>query len=165
MPSVQDLKLLLRVLLLTVLVKDEWDSMVEYGRNFLNLVQEDYKIIWWKLFNSVDAQKWSNVLSVVELLFCLPMANGRVEQVFSQLKLIKTNRRTCLGEDTLDRLLRINVEGPPLSQWDASAALQLWQHAKMRRVNRQDPSPASEPSTSASSQHTIQEEPSNAFCL
>ena len=146
-------------------VKDEWDSMVEFGRNFLNLVQEDYKIIWWKLFNSVDAQKWSHVLSVVELLFCLPMANGQVERVFSQLKLIKINRQTCLGEDTLDRLLRINVEGPALSQWDTSAALQLRQYAKMRRVNRQDPSPASEPSTSASSQRTIQEEPSDAFCL
>ena len=146
-------------------VKDEWYSLVEYGRNFLNLIQEDYNIIWWKLFNSVDAQKWSNVLSVVELLFCLPMANGRVERVFSQLKLIKTNRRTCLGEDTLDRLLRINAEGPPLSQWDASAALEVWQHAKIRRVNRQDPSPASEPSTSASSQCTIQQEPSDAFCL
>ncbi len=45
--------------------------MVEYGKTFLNLVQDDYKINWWKLFNSVDASKWSNVLEVIELLFCL----------------------------------------------------------------------------------------------
>ena len=100
------------------LIQEEWDDMLEYSKRYLNLVQEDYKVIWWKLFNSMDTKKWTNVLAIVELLFCLPVANGRVERVFSQLKLIKNNRRTCLREDTLDQLLRINVEGPPLSDWD-----------------------------------------------
>ena len=112
--------------------------MVEYGKKFLNLVQEDYKVIWWKLFNAIDSSQWSNVLAVIELLFCLPMANGRLERVFSQLKLIKTNRRTNLGEDSLDYLVRVNVEGPPLSEWDASRAFELWQHANIRRVNHKD---------------------------
>ena len=112
--------------------------MVDYGRKYLNLVQEDCKVLWWKLFNAVDAKQWSNILSVVEFLFCLPMSNGHLERVFSQLKLFKVNRRTCLGEDTLDRLIRIHVEGPPLSQWDASGALNLWLNDKMRRVNRKD---------------------------
>ena len=58
--------------------------------------------------------------------------------MFSQLKLIKTNRRTNLGEDSLDYIVRVNVEGPPLSEWDASRAFELWQHAKIRRVNRKD---------------------------
>ena len=93
-------------------VQEEWDDMVDYGREYLNLVQEDYKVLWWKLFNAVDSGQWKNILGVVELLFCLPMSNGHLERVFSQLKLIKINRRTRLGEDTLDRLIRINVEGP-----------------------------------------------------
>ena len=72
------------------LLQEEWDDMVDYARRYLNLVQEEYQVVWWKLFNAVDAKKWSNILSLVELLFCLPMANGRVERIFSQLKLIKT---------------------------------------------------------------------------
>ena len=120
------------------LVQEEWDHMVEYGRTFLNLVQDDYKINWWKLFNSVDASKWSNVLRVIELLFCLPVSNGHLERVFSQIKLIKNNRRTCLNENTLDELVRINVEGPPLSKWDSSFALDMWLKDKARRVNRKD---------------------------
>ena len=52
----------------------------------------------------VDVKEWTNVLAIIELLFCLPMANGRLERVFSQLKLIKNDRQTCLKEDTLDRL-------------------------------------------------------------
>ena len=105
-------------------VEEEWD-MVEYGTKYLNLVQDDYKVIWWKFFNVVDSNKWGNVLAVIELLFCLPMANGHLERVFSQLKLIKTNRHTALKEDTLDQLLRINTEGVPLSDWDSTGALQL----------------------------------------
>ena len=76
-----------------------------YGKQYLNLVREDYKVTWWKLFNAVDAKGWTNVLAIIELLFCLPMANGQLERVFSQLKLIKNDRRTCLKEDTLDWLL------------------------------------------------------------
>ena len=75
----------------------------------------------------VDAKGWTNVLAIIELLFCLPMANGRLERVFLQLKLIKNDRQTCLKEDTLDWLLQFNVEGPPLSDWHASGAFELWQ--------------------------------------
>ena len=86
----------------------------------------------------MDAKKWTNVLAIAELLLCLPVANGRVERVFSHLKLIKNNRRTRLGEDTLDQLLRIYVEGPPLSDWDPTRALELWYMEKTRRLNVRD---------------------------
>ena len=82
--------------------------------------------MWWKIFNSVGAKKWTNVLAVVELLFSLPVSNGRLERVLSQLKIVKSNRRTSLGEDNLDQLVRITVEGPPLSQWNATGAIDLW---------------------------------------
>lgn len=122
----------------TSLVEGEWDDMVEYGREYINLVQDDYTVVWWKLFNCVDANKWSNVLAIVELLFCVPVANGHLERVFSQLKLIKTNRRTSITENTLDDLVRINVEGPSLSDWDPTDAMQLWWRDKARRVNQRD---------------------------
>ena len=55
-----------------------------------------------------------------------------VFRVFSQLKLIKNDRRTCHKEDTLDRLLQINVKDPPpppppptLSDLDASGDFEL----------------------------------------
>ena len=99
---------------------------MEYAKMFLNVAKEDYKVIWWKLFNAPDSSKWTNLLTVVELLFCLPVSNGHLERIFSQLKLIKAERRTCLGEDRLDQLIRISVEAPPLSKWDASKAVELW---------------------------------------
>ena len=142
-------------------VQEEWDDMVDYGKKYLNLVQEDYKVLWWKLFNAVDSKDWKNILGVVELLFCLPMSNGHLEQVFSQLKLIKVNRRTCLGEDTLDRLVRINVEGPSLSRWDASYALELWQKDKVRRVSCKDTPTQPDPLPSHASTSTSTSTPTS----
>ena len=105
-------------------------------RSHLNLVQENYKVIWWKLFNCSDAKKWSNVLSFTELHFCLPMANGRLERIFSTLKFIKSDRRNCLNEHTLDRLIRINVEAPTQSKWNPETAVKLWSNDKIGRVTQ-----------------------------
>ena len=120
------------------LLNEEWDDIVEYAKRYLNLVQDDYRIIWWKLFNSPDSTKWTNILALAELLFCLPVSNGHLERVFSQLKLIKSERRTSLGEDRLDQLVRINVEAPPLSKWDPSSAVELWWRDRTRRINVRD---------------------------
>lgn len=144
------------------LVREEWNDMVEYACQYLNIVTEDYKAIWWKLFNAVDSHKWTNVLAVIELLFCLPVANGHLERVFSQLKLIKSSRRTCIGEDTLDYLIRVNVEGPPLSQWDASVALELWSKEKARRVNQKE-SKAHQSQSGVSQEETLSSETSESL--
>lgn len=141
-------------------IREEWDDMLSYAKKYLNLVQEDYKVIWWKLFNSVDSQDWSNILGIIELLFSLPMANGRLERLFSQLKLIKSDRRNRLGENSLDQLLRINVEGPPLGDWDATQAVELWLQDKTRRVNQ----PSQQRSTAQQST-TTENPPDESFLL
>ena len=73
-------------------LQQEWDDILLYGWRYLNLTSEDYKCLWWKLFNSVDSGTWANILGLVELLFCLPAANGRVERMFSHLRIIKTGQ-------------------------------------------------------------------------
>ena len=117
----------------TSVINEEWEDMVEYARRYLNIAEEDHQIIWYKLFNCPDSSKWKNILALIELLFCLPMANGRVERAFSVMKIIKTDRRNCLGEDHLDDLMRIAIDGPALSQWNASRAVTLWWKDKQRR--------------------------------
>ena len=114
-------------------LQEEWDDMSDYAKRYLSLATEDYRTIWWKLFNAANASKWGNALSLVELLFCFPMANGRLERVFSSLKLIKTDRHNRLGEDRLDHLVRIAVDGPPFHQWEATDAVQLWWKSRTQR--------------------------------
>ena len=87
---------------------------MDYAKRYLNLVEDDYKVIWWKLYNVPYAKNWTNILTVVEQLFCLPISNGHLERVFSHMKLIKGERCSSLSEDRLDDLLRISVEAPLL---------------------------------------------------
>ena len=122
----------------SALVQQEWEDMVFYAKQYINLVLNSYKVVWWKLFNSPDAVKWGNVLALVELIFTIPLSNGGVERCFSQLKITKSDRRTGLKEDRLDHLLRIRFEGPPLVGWDPSKAMELWWKDKPRRVNHRD---------------------------
>ena len=141
---------------------DEWEDMTGYAKQYLNLVL-DYKVVWWKLFNAPVAKQWSNILAVVELLFYLPMANGGLEQVFSELKLIKTGHCTCLKEDALDQLLRIH-NGPPLSEWKADSALELWLKEKARRINHKEKH-RKQTKKFASVQDSGSEDDSEVFCL
>ena len=42
-----------------ILVPEEWDDMLDYAKRYLNLVQDEYKTNWWKLFNATDASNWT----------------------------------------------------------------------------------------------------------
>ena len=55
-------------------VMEEWDNMVDYARQYLNLI-ENYEVLWWKIFSASVASRWKNVLVLVELLYCFPVAN------------------------------------------------------------------------------------------
>lgn len=66
------------------------------------------------------------MLLLSELVFSLPFSNGRVEQIFSSLKVLKTDRRNKLHASTLSDLLDIYIEGPPLSAFVPDKAIELW---------------------------------------
>ena len=40
-----------------------------------------------------------------------------------------------MGEDQLDQVLHIRIEGPPIQRWDATNAVRLWLTDKTRRVD------------------------------
>ena len=80
------------------------------------------------------ASSWPNLLLLCELVFSLPSSNGRVEQIFSSLKVIKTMNKKSLSVNTLE----IFVEGPPLDCFSADSAVDLWWSSccTTRRVNQ-----------------------------
>ena len=51
------------------LVIDEWFDLVEYGKQYINLVQQDYQTVWWKLYNRAYA-----LLFIVKLKFTVEEA-------------------------------------------------------------------------------------------
>ena len=137
---------------------DEIEDAVEYARSYQST---HYRKVWYNLHICPGASSWPNLLLLCELVFSLPFSNGSVVQIFSSLKIIKTANRTSLTVSTLDDLLEIFVEGPPLDCFSADAAVDLWWSScsTTRRVNqgprkhyrpRSDESSSSMPSQSAS---------------
>ena len=120
-----------------IALQDEIEEAVSYARTYLSIQVTGYKTVWYKLSTCPDSRKWPNVLMLCELAFSLPFSNSRVEQIFSSLKLVKTNRRTNMSSSTLTDLMEIFVEGPPVSSFCADHAIRLWWADSKRRVNQQ----------------------------
>lgn len=57
--------------------------------------------------------------------------------MFTNLGRVKTAKRASLSQGTLQDLLRIQAEGPPLESYEPSTAVQKWDRAKRRRPNPQ----------------------------
>ena len=120
------------------MLQNEMEKVVEYARKYLPIGIESYRKIWYKLHTCPDSRRWPNILLLCELVFSLPFSTSRVEQLFSQLKIIKTKRRTNLHISTLCDLLEISMEGPPFSSFDDNAAIEYWwkDSCTTRRVNQ-----------------------------
>ena len=117
-------------------ILSEFKEMVEYAIQFFSLSTMDYQAVWWRLFHCPCSSAWRNCLSLVELLFSLPASNGKLERIFSQLKIIKTEKQSLLNNQQLDDLLRLNTDVIPLASFDANPSIDLWWQEKKRRINQ-----------------------------
>ena len=115
---------------------DELEAIVIYARKNLSIRTEDYRSIWYKLHTCPDHSYWTNVLLICQLGFSLPFSNARVEQIFSSLKVLKTDHRTALSIDTLNDLLEIYIEGGPLRDFSTDDAVSLWWNKCSRRTEQ-----------------------------
>ena len=60
------------------------------------------------------------------MLFSLPFSTAKVEQLFSMLKVIKTEKRTNLNVSSMNDVMEINIEGPCLGNFTADLSIELW---------------------------------------
>ena len=92
----------------------QWHTMVAYAVQFLNVSENPYRVTWRKLFTTPRKAEWEEILTLIRLLFTIPISNAKLERLFPKLKRIKTNLRCSLGNVRVENLLRILEEGPSL---------------------------------------------------
>ena len=119
----------------------EFYAVLQYACQYISLSILDYQAVWWRLFHAPVAVEWTNILTLVELLFSLPVSNGKVERVFSQVNVIKSNKRTLLSNNTLDDLLRLSETGVPVKEFNPDHSIDLWWQNKVRRPNQKQKAP------------------------
>ena len=95
-------------------VHSEFQDVLEYSIQYISLSILPYHTTWWGFFNAPCASDWANFVILIELLFSLPLSNGKVEHVFYQVNAIKTDRRMQLLNDSLDDLTMVVSNNVPL---------------------------------------------------
>ena len=117
-------------------IQEEMQSLLQYAVHFISLSTLDYRAVWWRLFNTPSSSEWSNALILVELLLSLPASIGKLDRVFSQLNVVKTNKRTSLTNKSLDDLLLLTSDSVPLKNFCPDDAIDLWWKDKVRRPHQ-----------------------------
>ena len=69
------------------------------------------------------------LLLLVELLFCFPVSNAKVERLFSLMNRVKTDCRSSLKEQCLNSLIRIGMEGPSCEEFDPTVSIETWAYS------------------------------------
>ena len=63
----------------------------------------------------------------------VPVSTADCKRSFSTMNRVKTKLRNCMTTSTLDSLIRISMEGPPLPQFNFERAADIWATLRNRR--------------------------------
>lgn len=93
---------------------------------------------FWSAVYDIMRTQYPNLLHVYIILKLLPVSNAKVERAFSFMRRVKTDWRNGLSENTLNHLLRIDIDGPDIDDFDPSAAVHIFYSDKVRRSGTQN---------------------------
>lgn len=87
------------------------------------------------LSNDTLTSTFPNLATLAMIVSVIPVTTCTVERSFSQMKLVETRLRTRLGDETLDMLMKISIEGPKtLEDEKMDIIIDLWKKQKPRRL-------------------------------
>ena len=83
-------------------------------------------------FLSKDActQIFPTISKLLVHALVLPMSTTDCERCFCAMNRTKTDYRNRMHTETLDRLLRVKIEGPPLQEFNFREAIARWSRVK-----------------------------------
>lgn len=73
-----------------------------------------------------NIKEFPMVSQVFNILLSIPPTSVSCETTFSQMKLIKTSRRTKLSSSSLNSLLLVKLESPEITDFDPSRPIEIW---------------------------------------
>ena len=115
---------------------DQWHELIKYAKETLDIHSNVYMKTWRKIFSSPRCKNWSAALTLIELLFTLPISNAKLERIFSKLKRVVTADRASL-KGRLEDILRIMEEGLSWEVYNPVGAISLWWEDVSRRMTEE----------------------------
>ena len=80
------------------------------------------ELSWEELYD----EEFPLLMTIIDLLQTLPPTSVQCETTFSQMKLIKTSRRTRMRESTLNDLLTIKLSSTSVDTFDPEESINTW---------------------------------------
>ena len=119
---------------------DKQDAVKEWC-NFINFACVDLPVDFLKVNlvtelceNQSIKALYPNLSVIAGAYRVIPPHTADCERDFSQLKLIKTDIRNRMKEETVEPLMHISIDGPPPEHYDFVKAAELWSSVKSGRL-------------------------------
>ena len=77
--------------------------------------------------------EFANIYHLMQILLVLHVASAHVERCFSLLKRVLRDWRLSLGTTTVEKIMRVCVDGPPVEEFDPQPAVTHWLNSGVHR--------------------------------
>ena len=112
-----------------VLTEKEVDAIPMQWMNFKNhllpLRTSDPKVVYQDLL-VLQPKNIIHVLPLIEIMLTHSMSTAIVERGFSHMNIIKSETRTLLGNETLNNLLELQINGPTFEDFSPVESIIHW---------------------------------------
>ena len=93
-----------------------------------------FLLIFFRYGTKLQSLSWSDVydaefpqfMLIIEVFNCLPPTSVQCETTFSQMKFIKTSRRTKLSTSTLNSILLVKLLSPSVEHFNPNSSVDKW---------------------------------------
>ncbi|CAH3178801.1 unnamed protein product [Porites lobata] len=118
----------------------EWTELKMHVKNNPHFRVLHPLSLWQRISQEdVERNNYSNIVKVIHLTSVYPLANASCERGFSTMKRVKSDWRCTLGNDTMDMLMRVKIEGPKKqADYHPRAAVNRWWMSGQRQRRPQN---------------------------
>ena len=88
----------------------------------------------WQIISSFYSDTFPNLLKLAQIAILLPLQTADVERGFSCQNLVHNSQRNRLDADTLNKLMTVDLVGPPIDQFQFENAVAHWKSVKRRNI-------------------------------
>ena len=68
-------------------------------------------------------ESFKKFMALIEIMMTISMSTAVVERGFSHMNIVKSSTRTLLGDDTLNNLLEIKLNGESIKEFNPDEAI------------------------------------------
>ena len=110
-------------------IKAEWPLL---RSAVFDTFSSDFETLTWQQVNRRFATEYPHILNLFDLVLTIPATSTACERAFSQMKIVKSDRRTVMKEKTLSDSLMISLESP-IKDFNPDEAIDIWFNKCSRR--------------------------------